>query len=176
MAREVIHDCNHSTRKEALATQEKPYHFVECGLPNVYLAGIRYLDCECGERVVEIPALKQLMSLIARHVVLKNEALTGDEIRFLRKRLGQKAADFASKVKLQPETLSRVENGKQSIASRTDMYIRIYYSFASKDSVLLDAMKEAVDKVLSQRRRAPKKPPKTVVKMENDEWAVADAA
>lgn len=176
MAREMIPECGHAARKEFRATQEKPYHFVDSGLPNVYLAGVRYFECECGHKAVEIPALKQLMSLIARHVVLKNESLTGDEIRFLRKRLSQKAADFSTKVKLQPETLSRVENSKQSIGSKTDMYIRIYYSLASKDPVLLDAIKEAVDKVFSQKRKAPKKPAKTLVKMEHDEWALSDAA
>lgn len=177
MATELIHECSSTSRQEFLATDDKPYHFLECGLPNVYLVGIRHFECECGEKSVEIPAIKQLMSLIARHTVMKNQALTGAEIKFLRKRLGQKAADFAVSVKLQPETLSRVENGKQVVGPKTDFYIRIYYAFSSKDPVLLDALKEALDKALSMRRtKAPKKPPRTVAKIEHDEWALAAAA
>jgi putative transcriptional regulator len=177
MATELIHECNSSSRQEFLATDEHPYHFVECGLPNIHLVGVRYFRCECGEKYVEIPALKQLLSLIARHTVTKEQALTGAEIRFLRKRLGQKATDFAASIKLQPETLSRIENEKQQVGAKTDFYIRIYYAFSSKDPVLLDALKQALDKALSMRRaKAPKKPPKTVAKIEHDEWALAAVA
>ncbi|HEV2468154.1 MAG TPA: hypothetical protein VGS78_03090 [Candidatus Sulfotelmatobacter sp.] len=177
MATELVHECTATSRQEFVATQEKPYHFLESGLPNIYLVGVRYFVCECGEKYVEVPAIKQLLDLIARHTVMKDEALTGPEIKFLRKRLGQKAADFASSVKLQPETLSRVENEKQSVGQKTDFYIRIYYAFSSKDPALLDALKQALDKALSMRRaKAPKKPPKTVAKMEHDEWALAAGA
>jgi DNA-binding transcriptional regulator YiaG len=177
MATELSHECTSTTRQEFLATHDKPYHFVGSGLPNIYLVGVRHFKCECGEKYVEIPALKQLMSLIARHTVLKDQALTGTEIKFLRKRLGQKAADFAISVKLQPETLSRVENEKQEVGAKTDFFIRIYFALSSKDPVLLDALKEALDKVLSMRRtKAPKKPPKTVAKIEHDEWALEAVA
>jgi putative transcriptional regulator len=177
MATELIHECSSTSRQEFLATDDKPYHFVECGLPNVFLVGVRYFHCECGEKYVEIPAIKQLMSLIARHTVMKDQALSGTEIKFLRKRLGQKAADFAASVKLQPETLSRVENGKQEVGAKTDFYIRIYYALSSKDPVLLDALKEAPDKALSLRRtKSPKNLPKTVAKIEHDEWALKATA
>ena len=172
-----MHECSATTRKESIATREKPYLFSESGLPNVYLVGVRCFECECGEKYVEIPAIKQLMSLIARNVVLKPEALSGAEIRFLRKRLGQKAVDFSQKVKLEPETLSRVENDKQSISEKADIYIRVYYTLASKDPVLVDAMQEALDRVLTEKRKKPpKKPPKTVAKIEHDEWSLEPAA
>jgi DNA-binding transcriptional regulator YiaG len=177
MATELTHECNSASRQEFLATEAKPYHFVDSGMPNVYLVGVRYFRCECGQKYVEIPALKQLMSLIARHTVMKDQALSGTEIKFLRKRLGQKAADFAASVKLQPETLSRVENEKQVVGAKTDFYIRIYYALSSKDPILLDALKEALDKALSLRRtKAPKKPPRTVAKMEHDEWSLESTA
>jgi DNA-binding transcriptional regulator YiaG len=177
MATDLTHECTSTTRQEFIATHDKPYHFLESGLSNVYLVGVRHFECECGEKYVEIPAIKQLMSLIARHTVTKDQALTGTEIKFLRKRLGQKAGEFATAVKLQPETLSRIENGKQQIGARADFFIRIYYAFSSKDPVLLDALKQALDKALSMRRtKAPKKPPKTVAKIEHDEWALEAAA
>lgn len=177
MERELTHECTAESRQEFVATDEKPYHFVESGLPNIYLVGVRHFQCECSEKYVEIPAIKQLMSLIARHTVMKDQALTGTEIKFLRKRLGQKATDFSTAIKLQPETLSRVENEKQSVGAKTDFYIRIYYALSSKDPVLLDALKEALDKVLSMHRaKPPRKPPKTVAKMEHDEWALSAVA
>jgi transcriptional regulator with XRE-family HTH domain len=173
MAGGLMHSC---TWKESISTQENPYHFTDSGLRNVYLIGVRRVECDCGEKYVEIPAIKQLLSLMARDVVMKREALIGDEIRFLRKHLGQKAADFSLKVGLKPETLSRVENGKQQIGKRADNYIRIYYALASKDEILLDAIKEALDTVLTEQRKKPlRKPPKTVARIEHDEWTL-DAA
>ena|SRR5579862_2266859 len=172
-----MHECSSTTRQESRATQDKPYHYIDCGLPNVYLVGVRQFHCECGEKAVEIPAIKQLMSLIARHLAMKNEALSGLEIKFLRKQLGQRAADFAANVKLQPETLSRMENGKQQSGHKSDVYIRMYYAFESKDPVLMDGLKTILDRVLSTRRaKAPKKPPKTVAVIKHDEWALEAAA
>jgi transcriptional regulator with XRE-family HTH domain len=176
MAGEIreMHECSSTTRQEFIATIEKPYHYADCGLPNIYLVGVRQFQCECGEKAVEIPAIKQLMALIARHLAMKNASLTGLEIKFLRKQLGQRANDFAEHVKLQPETLSRIENGKQSVGEKTDVYIRIYYALESKDPVLMDALKSALDRVLSAHRtKAPKKPPKTVATIEHDKWAMA---
>src|SRR5579872_5437797 len=92
-------------RKEYLATIKKPFHFVDSGLPNVYLVGIRYFVYEDGRTSAEIPAISQLMRLIARDLVEKPQALTGCEIRFLRKRLGKKQMDFAKELGLRPETL-----------------------------------------------------------------------
>jgi hypothetical protein len=109
-------------------------------------------------------------------MVMNNEALTVCEIRFLRKHLVQKATDFSSKIKLKPETLSRVENAKQAIGEKTDSYIRIYYALASKDSVLLDAIQEALDSVLSTHRKPSRKPLKTVAKIEHDKWALEAAS
>lgn len=172
-----MHECSSRGRQEFLATLEHPYHFTESGLSNVDLVGVRYFECECGEKLVEIPAIKQLMSLIARHVAMKADALTPPEIRFLRKQLGQRATDFSANIKMEPETLSRMENGKQPISKKADSYIRLYYALASKDPVLLDTMKEALDSVLAEHRKAPgKKQPRTVAKIEHDEWALAAAA
>ena len=52
--------------------------------------------------------------------------------------------DFAEHVKLQPETLSRIENGKQSVGENTDVHIRIYYALESKDPVLMDTLRSAL--------------------------------
>src|SRR6185503_8133350 len=104
-----------------LATANKPYNFSESGLPDVQLIGIRYIECkECGRKAAEIPALKQLLQVIARDLVRRPISLSGEEIRFLRKRLGKKQAEFASEVGIEPETLSRIETGSQSAGERTD--------------------------------------------------------
>ena len=94
MVAEHIHDL-----EECKATPESPYHFVGSGLPNVYLVGIKSSLCKsCKEQAADIPAIKQLMTVIARAIIENEAHLTGPEVRFLRKRLGKKSADFAQLV------------------------------------------------------------------------------
>jgi putative zinc finger/helix-turn-helix YgiT family protein len=127
------------TRRATVAT---PYHFVESGLPNVYLAGIRYFVCEeCGQQTAEIPAVEKLMRAIARTIVETEAQLSGAEIRFLRKRLRKKAVEFAQIVGVTPEQVSRWENGSNPPEKSTDKLIRMYYGSESGDRQLLDKMK-----------------------------------
>lgn len=137
------HDCRKSL-KEIKATQEAPYHFVDAGLPNVYLAGIKYYVCGvCNWVKAEIPSVGELMNALARALVEKNSPLTGAEIKFLRKRLGIRATDFANMISVTPEQVSRWENDKNPPSGSTDRFIRIAYSFMSKDRKL----KNLVEKV-----------------------------
>src|SRR5437660_1122075 len=119
MATKIEHECSSKTRRMFLATPEEPYRFVDSGLNDVQLVGIRYFVCECGKVLAEIPAIKQLLSLIARDLVEKPKALAPEEIRFLRKRLGEKQADFAKKIGVHPQTLCRFETGQTRANERT---------------------------------------------------------
>ena len=112
--------------KARQATREKPYHFTESGLPNVYLSGIRYFVCaQCGKHAAEIPAVKQLLAVIARAIVECEGRLTGVEIRFLRKRLAKKASEFAKIVGVTPEQVSRWENDANPPEPSADKLIRL---------------------------------------------------
>src|SRR5260370_20196249 len=98
----VEHTCDDSS-EERRASNESRYHYVGYGLSNVYLSGVKYSVCRrCGMQSAEIPALKELLKALARTIVEKRSQLTGDEIRFLRKRLGKKSADFAAMLGLTP--------------------------------------------------------------------------
>ena len=100
----VLHDCEESAI-ERLATLNAQYHYVNSGLSNVYLAGVKYRVCrECNKQEADIPALKQLLESIARALVEKRSKLNGPEIKFLRKRLQKKQTDFASFLSLTPQT------------------------------------------------------------------------
>jgi DNA-binding transcriptional regulator YiaG len=115
------------TRIEHLATDEKPFHFTDSGLDNVYLVGIKYFESEDGTFVAEIPAAKQLMQLIARDIVFSEGSLSGEELRFLRKRLGKKGTEYAQILRIDAATLSRLENGKQSPSDQIDSLARLTY-------------------------------------------------
>jgi putative zinc finger/helix-turn-helix YgiT family protein len=132
---------NHNCKKhaiEARATVESPYRFLDSGLSNVYLAGIRHWTCEeCGKQSAEIPALEQLMSAMAKAVVMKPALLAGEEIRFLRKRLGKKSADFAELINKTPEHFSKLENDQLPLPEETDKLIRLTYGMMNGDQQLL---------------------------------------
>jgi len=163
------HECSSSTRKELLATSEHPYHFIDSGLSNVYLVGIRYFVCECGRVVAEIPAAKQLLALIARDLVWKPTALAPEEVRFLRKRLGEKQADFAKHIGVRSETLCRFETGETSTNERTDKLMRLYYALASEDPVLIEGLRQAVQELLAKWQRT-NAPAKIVATVKDNGW------
>jgi DNA-binding transcriptional regulator YiaG len=138
---------------EKWATEEAPFHFTDSGLDNVYLVGIRYFIKEDGSITAEIPAIKQLMRLIARDLLYSPAPLSGPEIRFLRKRLGKKSIDFAQTLRLEAETLSRIENEKQEASDQVDALARIVYLVASGDpelqedaNRLMRLLKEEIDR------------------------------
>ena len=130
------HDCRKKC-KTLQATAHSPYHFVDSGLPNVYLIGIGYRVCTaCGKQAADIPALEDLMVKIARTVVQKEDVLSGAEIRFLRKRLGKKSAEFAKIIGVVPEQVTRWEKDDNSPAESADKLIRVFYSLYSGDATL----------------------------------------
>lgn len=156
--------------REHLATEEAPFHFTDSGLGNVYLVGIKYFTHEGGRIVAEIPAIKQLMSLIARDLLYSPNPLCGQEIRFLRKRLGQKSVDFAALLRLEASTLSRIENGKQDASDQLDALVRACYLLGCDDP----ALKKDADRLMTLLREEMDrhKHKKIVMKVnENQEWS-----
>lgn len=150
----VEHDCEAPAQRRR-ATKQSPYHFVESGLPNVYLVGIRYFICpECQKQSAQIPAVNQLLRALARTLVEKKTTLTGQELRYLRKRLRKKALEMAEVLAVEPEHYSRLETGKLQISAASDKIVRAYYALQSNDPVLQkrDALKQAL-----QTRRKPER-------------------
>lgn len=163
------HDCRASARF-VRATLANPYRFTESGLANVFLSGIRYFVCaECGKQSAEIPAVMELMAAIARALVEKDSLLSGREIRFLRKRLGKKAADFASAISVTPETYSKWETGKLIPSGMADSLIRLYYALESGDRVVLDRFAGKLEETLQKRDAEPREVA-IAATIKNNEW------
>lgn len=101
------------------------YEYKESGLSGIYLHGIAVYVCQCGEEVVELPKIDRLHDLIFQKLLMKPSSLTGSELRFIRKSLGLKAADFAAMVSVTATTVSRWETDAESIGSVSDKLIRI---------------------------------------------------
>jgi DNA-binding transcriptional regulator YiaG len=164
-------------RTEHLATQEKPFHFLDSGLSNIYLVGIKYYVYSDGRIVPEIPAVQRLMQLIARDLIEQESALTGDEIRFLRKRLGQKQIDFSRAIGIEAETLSRCENGHQKLGESNDKLIRLYYAFSALDDINLSQLRKEIMEMLREWHEVQyaSEKPRVVATVTNEQWELQAA-
>jgi putative transcriptional regulator len=173
---EMMHKIqDESLRAEHLATDENPFHFVDSGLPNVYLVGIKYFTYEDGRVVAEIPAIKQLMKLIARDLIERPDSLSGAEIRFIRKRLGKRAVDFAKDLGIDAATLSRYENDHQQPSESHDKLIRLLYALSSDDPELIQQVKPILDSLLSAWKSGPTET-RIIKKIDKNEWSDVLAA
>lgn len=109
-----------------METRRGAHHYVECGLPDVVLLGVETARCpKCGEEGVSIPRIEELHRVLARRVIGKHARLAAEEIRFLRKHLGLSGVDLAAHMGVQPETVSRWENGREGISATADRLIRM---------------------------------------------------
>lgn len=137
----TIHDCDEAA-VQRFATTEAPYHYVNSGLPNVFLSGVKYRVCEdCKKQEADIPALKQLLESIARALVEKHSKLNGPEIKFLRKRLQKKQAEFANLLSVTPQRLSTLENSpKPEMDEVREKFLRTIYPILSEDTKLRQAL------------------------------------
>jgi transcriptional regulator with XRE-family HTH domain len=118
---------------EHVATEEKPFQFIDCGLDNVYLVGIKYFEKPDGTFSAEIPAVKQLLNLIASDLIFSDSQLRGVEMRFLRKRLGLKASEMAKHLSLDGSTLSRIEGEKQDFSVQVSQLMKFVYILLCED-------------------------------------------
>jgi transcriptional regulator with XRE-family HTH domain len=134
------HDCEESAI-ENISTPERPYHYVGSGLGNVFLVGVRYWICElCGKQSAEVPALNDLLSSIARTLVEKESRLTGEQVRYLRKRLGKASNQFAALIGVTPERYSGIESSQGPLSEGRDKLVRFVYRVFSGDRKLKDAL------------------------------------
>ena len=98
----------------------------QCGLPGIRLAGVTIHECaECGEDSYEVPALETLHKTLAFVVAQKDGALSGVEIKFLRKWLGWSSQGCARRLRLTPQTYSSYENGRRPMGQGVEQLLRL---------------------------------------------------
>ena len=103
----------------------KDYRFTESGLNNVFLRNVEVVVCaKCKSESPRIPNHEDLMRTIAVALIDKPFELAGDEVRFLRKYLGEGGIAFAQMLGIDRSHLSRVENGAMTISKQTDRLVR----------------------------------------------------
>ena len=96
------------------------------GLPHVELHGVEVTRCgDCGKEGIAIPQIGQLHRVLAEAFVRQHRMLASVEIRFLRKYIGLSAEDFAQRMGVARETVSRWENGAKPMGAVADRLLRL---------------------------------------------------
>jgi DNA-binding transcriptional regulator YiaG len=138
----------------------KPYHFNGSGLPNVYLlSGVKIEQDPAYGELITIDKLPELFVAIALTLSSKKGTLTGDEMRFLRKRMGRTQPDLAKELCVDPQTVANYERGRHK-PGPADLALR--YLFAAhlaeslaNDRDLADELRlDAEDLMRAPRHRA----------------------
>ena len=113
-------NCN-STMK----VQEGDHRYAENDGLNVLLKDIKITSCPgCGEGGVAIPKVNQLNEALAKAFARKSQRLEPAEIKFLRKYFGWSGQEFASRMGVTPETVSRWEHGARPMGSTAEILLR----------------------------------------------------
>ncbi len=154
-------------------TEKREQHvFVESGLKNVTLANVPVRRCDsCGEVEVLIPRLPELHRLLAEMLIRKESNLAAEEFRFLRKHLGYSSSDFAKKLGVTPETISRWESGKHPLDPPADRLIRMMVATSKP----VNRYPEEIfpDQVVSKQKARPKAMHLAAPRRETGAWALA---
>lgn len=104
------------------------YQYLESGLENIYLEHITLINCQwCSTKRPQISNSDLLDMTIAESIILKPLALSGAELRFLRKHLGYSLIDWAELLRLEEENLFDLENQVEAITPQFDLLTRLLY-------------------------------------------------
>ena len=104
--------------------ERKTVMYPESGLPNVQLVNVPVWICSNGHEEVEVSAVTELHELLAHMIIRKPALLQGSEIRFLRRRGELSAKEFAGRIGISSQHLSRLENDKNK-SKILDLLIRL---------------------------------------------------
>jgi putative zinc finger/helix-turn-helix YgiT family protein len=147
--------------------KESTHHYKESGLDYVYLKGIEIFYCDCGEKIVSIPAVTELHSTIGRFLLKKKSLLNGKEIKFLRKNMGLTAKKLADCLGVNNASISRWENNKIIITKPHDLLLRVVY--ASIKGIPNDEIKNIIE--VDFKKIQPKQKKTTKRTISRDQWS-----
>lgn len=127
-----------------MVSQKGLYHYIGCGLPNVYLKNVKWAVCqECKETTVEIPRMAQLHRCIGWLVLLKNSFLTGQEMIYLRKMLRKNQGQMAEMLGVGQVALNRWEReARKGHTKAMDTLFRMVYLALQEDEYTHEARQE----------------------------------
>ena len=113
------------------ALADRPYHYKECGLDDVYLANGFVLEEYDGETFVSVENVDGLWKAIGLYLVTTRKVFSPKEIRFLRRKMALTQVELARKLRVEEQTIARWEKGKVRLPGPADLYLRVLYLTSS---------------------------------------------
>jgi len=102
-----------------------PYHYLGCGLDDVYLAnGYEIHNTDYGKGV-RIKNLDELHDAISRYLVQFKKNLKGNEIRFLRHQMDVTQTELAQLMGCSSQTIARYEKEQSKFCGPADRMLRV---------------------------------------------------
>ena len=126
---------------------DERYHYVECGLDDVYLAnGFERFESARGTSVA-IQDVDSLHRAIAEHLCDRKKDLNGKEIRFLRREMLMSQAALAHMLGVKEQTVHRWEAGKTGMPKAAESILRFLYMerVEASGNSLRDALKRIAE-------------------------------
>jgi len=104
------------------------FHYVACGLPNVWLAnGYTETTDGSGDSYFNIADIKELHTAIAHSLVEKESRLTGAEFRFLRSELKMSRKTLGELIDYTADAVKKWEYGENPIPKLADANLRKFF-------------------------------------------------
>lgn len=104
-------------------TQELKYQYIDSGLDNVYIKGLKITD-DAGEPCVFIPRIGFLHLLIASEIIKQKTFMSGQEVYFLRAELGMSRSILAVRLGITEKDIVRWEKGKWQASNDIETALR----------------------------------------------------
>lgn len=148
---------------------DEPLHYTQCGLDNIYLVS-GYVQRQVGdETYVAVKDVDDLHDSIAL-CLMRKKALTGKEIRFLRKNLELTQRELSEFLQVSDQTIARYEKDKTPMDGPVDGLFRLLV--LGKLAGAID-VREELEKL---REEDDVSCERLTLQRHHDEWRVAAAA
>lgn len=110
---------------------EKPYHYKECGLDNIYLMNGYNIEEVDGEQYVSIDSVDELWKAIGLNLVTTKKILSAKEVKFLRGQMEKTQSEIAALLRVEDQTVARWEKGKVKLSGGADVAFRALFLASS---------------------------------------------
>ena len=100
------------------------YQYIESGLNNVFINGIKPMIDDEGDEVVTIHAINVLHAEIARGIIESDGGINGAELRFLRTEMGLTQVELGTLLSVDGQTVGRYERGDTPIHPTAETLLR----------------------------------------------------
>jgi putative transcriptional regulator len=141
---------------------QKPLHYTDCGLDDVYLLNGYTIERDSdGEEGISIKDLDGLHRAIGKYLATQKKALSGKELRFLRKQLNFTQSHLGTLLGLSSQQVARWEKEESEISGPADRLVRGLYIesiFGKIDLKKLVDCLDAIDVRINEKLRLKETP------------------